>query len=223
MIIDHWRSTLVELGFIAEEDDYFKRTKGCIFQYIYERTILGQTRICLSIGINDPFKEAQVDSYALTARLRPDKTVLEGFGEQDFLWNAGQRDQALHAFQSHGLKWFDKRSDLENLIEFFEVEWLAETQRMQRQAQSLLTLFLERHVFKSQGNYKVKSNPPIHDYYLSLLHFAAGDCKTALEYAKRRLGFVTESICLEGEPERTIRQIAAIESSLKTDEVASLS
>lgn len=210
MIIQHWKPIMKELGFTMKRGPLFWRARGCLFQYIFERKTSGGIDICPAIGIDDPFRETPMDIVALRASLKPDQTSLTDF-EDVFPWDVSNHEQALQAFQDHGIRWLDEYADVRRLIQFFETEWLVKTQQMQRKESPAWYRPLSRHIHEKR---LVTHNPPIHSYYLSLLYFACGDKDKAIEYTKAQLKFVTESIKLDDEPERTIRQLRTIESSL---------
>jgi hypothetical protein len=212
-MIERWTGRLAHEGFRptprfrAGEETMLVRDRGPIRHAVWQtvdRYDTGRVRINLTLTIQDPFAEPHdAGGVHLFAALAEDRVVVEEYGQMRW-WSRADESAAQDAMMAHGLPWLEERGRTQPLIARFE----AQVREEEAPAESpgwLGRLFAGPPAPRPSAPRSLVSH-----YYLALLYYHAGDLAAACRHAASWLR-VVESRPPPGEPERTRRQMAAME------------
>jgi hypothetical protein len=204
-MISEWKQYLENLGFKREDRTAFLRASTPISHWVYE-TSLGvgkkDVRINVAIQVNDPFAREQPHGAAHIVGEVTGNEIVVNYNSAPHWLKPTQKEAAFTTLRQCSVAWFIYWIDLRHVIQYLEepVECV----------QTVLTGISEaEHIF---GNRVTKPRHiPAWDHLLSLLYYHIGNRDKSVHYTRRWLGFVQEKIVLSGEPERTLRQMKALE------------
>jgi hypothetical protein len=207
-MIERWKRELTRYGFGPKPGNRrtLVRVKIPFEQAIFEgshKFDKASRAIHLGISIQDRYLSdpTQTLGVALLAYLRPEGVAIAEHGATEF-W-PGSEEAALETLRQYGLPWLDQYSDAHRLITYFEGNrrtgipkpepptGLTPEERRIREEVRVITPPVRR--------------PPISNYFLALLYDAIGDREQACKSAEAWLG---KCRGIEGEPDRTLRQLA---------------
>lgn len=216
MIIEHWKDELRRIGFIDSIENnsliYNRNIQG-LRQKVWEvsnRFNNTEYFIYLGIHIIDEFDTNNTsDTISLTGNLQRDKTYFCDFQLSPVWWKCDETELALKSYLSNGLEWFDKYSNIEQLIKYFEKDWLLLKKSIVKNNKIQI---LDRLIGNRNTTVRIVKTPPIHSYYLSLLYYSLGDNVNASKYAKLWLDYVENTSFIANEPERTLHLLKVIDS-----------
>lgn len=163
-----------------------------------------QVRLNLGIGIIDPFLDNErTQLVCLRGDVEPAGITVH-FDESPHWWKENEGETVRAIICDCALDWFNYWSETQ-LIRYFE------------QPSANVTCRYPRAAMPRIDDTPVTRKPPIHQRWLALLYYHQKDYQHSLAYAKEWFEKVKHLATDQSdpEPERTLRQIAALNDSLK--------
>jgi hypothetical protein len=185
----------------------FARKNGNLCWWIQEIPLSKRepkVRILIGIGIDDPFREDRGFGLAcLTGDIEPGQICFH-FDESPCWWNESEFKNVHFVLTQCGMPAFAHWTETE-LIRYFEKP-IAKV--------VFASGAVDRKCSILQDRTPVTRNPPIHNLWLSLLHYHQGNYCQSLLHSERWLESVKHLQDGGVEPQRTLNQIADLRSRL---------